>query len=100
MIKSIKAAKILTMTSDHYKLAAFAIVVAILTSLISINGLGKSFLGENLANASIYLLLIGVLVVAVARRSQILSLQAEIVRKQGQEIGLFDRRRWDHHLSE
>jgi PAS domain S-box-containing protein len=88
VIKSIKAAKILTMTSDHYKLAAFACVVAILTPLISMNGLGKSFSGENLANASIYLLLIGVLIVAVVRRSQILSLQAEIVQKQGQEIEL------------
>ncbi|MGJ5621259.1 PAS domain-containing sensor histidine kinase [Sulfitobacter sp. MF3-043] len=76
------------MTSDHYRLAAISCVVVIVTLFLSTNGFGGIFSGVNLANASIYFLLIVVLGLAVMRRNQILKLQAEIVRKQGQEIEL------------
>tara|TARA_R110002072_G_scaffold32563_5_gene99245 strand:+ start:1699 stop:3426 length:1728 start_codon:yes stop_codon:yes gene_type:complete len=84
----IKTARNITIGSDRFKLAAAVCAVVIVASFLTTRGFDGMLFGVHLADAAIYLLLIGILGLAVSRRNQVLKLQTEIVRKQGEEIQL------------
>jgi len=68
--------------------AILAGVIAVLSLLVARQEPSWIVSGLNVANVSIYLLLVGALALAVYRRNQVLKLQAALVQEQEQEIAL------------